>query len=81
MEAEKKEQRVAEIILVQVAVPASGGIRAGEMAQAVRCAVPVMPVGAGMDMNSGAIPGDGQSCIPKWVLDKLKIEDGSNERK
>ena len=58
------EQRVAEVILVQVTVPAPGRIRVGEMAQAVRCAVPVMPVGAGVGMYGGAVAGDGK--VPLW---------------
>ena len=49
------EQRVAEVILVQVAVPAPGRIGVGEMPKAVRCAVPVMPVGAGVGMYGGAV--------------------------
>ena len=52
------EQRVAKVIPVQVAVPAPGRIGVGEMAQAVRCVIPVVPVGVGMSMYSGAVPRD-----------------------
>ena len=44
------EQGVAEVILVQVAVPAPGGIGVGEVPQAVRCTIPVVPVWAGVGM-------------------------------
>ena len=57
------EQSVAEVILVQVAVPAPGRIRVREMPQAVRSAVPVMPVGAGVGMYSGSVPGDSKVLL------------------
>ena len=58
------EQCVAEVILVQVAVPAPGRIRVGEMAQALRGAIPVVPVWAGMGMYGGAV--SGESKAPFW---------------
>ena len=57
------EQSVAEVILVQVAVPAPGRIRVREMPQAVRSAIPVMPVGAGVGMYSGSVPGDSKVLL------------------
>ena len=57
------EQSVAEVKLVQVAVPAPGRIRVGEMPQAVRRAIPVVPVGAGVGMYGGAVPGDGKALL------------------
>lgn len=47
----------------QVAVPAPGRVRVGKMAQVVRCAVPVVSVGAGMGMYGGAVPGDGKVLL------------------
>lgn len=54
------EQGVAEVILVQAAVPAPGRIGVGEVPQAVRRTVPVVAVGAGVGMHGGAVAGDGK---------------------
>ena len=52
------EQSVAEVILIQVTVPAPGSIGIREMAEVIRSAMPVMAKRAGMSMYGSAIAGD-----------------------
>ena len=52
------EQSVAEVILIQVTVPAPGSIRVREMSEVIRRVMPVKAKREGMSMYGSAIAGD-----------------------